>query len=70
MEESKGLKNQQEDKRYLIVSKLVHKFIDSIINKRDDNNNNFDKAVRNQFLIQNIDECLKINKWTNLLKKF
>ena len=45
---------------------LVNKFVDSIFNDNEVNSHSFAKAVRNQFLIQNIENCLINNKWHKL----
>ncbi len=60
------ISNLQTDERYLIVAKLVNKFVDSIFNDNEVNSHSFAKAVRNQFLIQNIENCLINNKWHKL----
>jgi len=65
-EKFRVISSNNTDQRYLIVSKLIKKFINNILYNESIINHSFEKGVRNQFLIQKIDDCLNSHEWNRV----
>ncbi len=65
-EKFRVISSNNTDQRYLVVSKLIKKFINNILYNESIINHSFEKGVRNQFLIQKIDDCLNSHEWNRI----